>query len=197
MFVCETVLRWSLRAMVAALLMASLALNAVQRAAVRALEGELAASGAAQMLSEDAVVPAVAAKDLSGGPANVSYGDADYTVLYVFRPSCIWCARNRALINRVSDHAGQRFRFIGITTVPHKEAAAYLSTHELTFPAYADVSETWAKAYKLGVTPQTIVVGRGGRVLKVWSGAFTGNTKTEVESYFSVKLPDLDWSAGG
>jgi len=45
--------------------------------------------------------------------------------------------------------------------------------------------------YHFGVTPQTILVGTDGVVKKVWLGALTATQQSEVEKYFSVRLPGL------
>jgi hypothetical protein len=47
------------------------------------------------------------------------------------------------------------------------------------------------REYKLGGTPQTIVVSPQGQVTRIWSGAFAEDLQREVEDYFSVKLPGI------
>lgn len=54
------------------------------------------------------------------------------------------------------------------------------------FPVY-EVSAESALAYRLGGTPQTIVVSPYGQVVKIWDGAYEGDLKRE----FEVGLPGI------
>jgi hypothetical protein len=45
--------------------------------------------------------------------------------------------------------------------------------------------------YRLGGTPQTLLIGKTGRVEKVWTGAYLGATKAEIEKTFSVTIPEI------
>ena len=47
------------------------------------------------------------------------------------------------------------------------------------------------KTYKLGSTPQTIVISPEGKVLQDWVGAYVGDQKSQVEAFFQVTLPGL------
>lgn len=175
-------------------LAASLGLNVVQRAAIQKLESSLDAANSLPQLRDGMAVSALAARDLSGHDVLLGFDDRVSTVFYVFGPSCIWCERNLVSINQLASRPDGRFRFIGITTASRKDVTTYLGTRKVAFPVYADVSPRSAREYRLGITPQTIVVGKGGEVLKVWSGAFTGSVKPEVEAFFSIQLPELRWA---
>jgi hypothetical protein len=48
-----------------------------------------------------------------------------------------------------------------------------------------------ASAYKLGGTPQTLVVSEDGKVMKNWKGAYMSNIQKEVEDYFHIDLPGI------
>ena len=67
----------------------------------------------------------------------------------------------------------------------------YLTVSHLDIPTYSDLSKETITAYKLGGTPQPLVVSPEGKVLKNWKGAYTGGQESEVESFFQVKLPGL------
>jgi hypothetical protein len=47
------------------------------------------------------------------------------------------------------------------------------------------------KNYKLGSTPQTIVISPEAKVLQDWIGAYVGDQKSQVEAFFHVSLPGL------
>jgi hypothetical protein len=66
-----------------------------------------------------------------------------------------------------------------------------LAGHKLDFPVYTNLSEETRSAYRLGSTPETIVVDTDGKVIHAWVGAFTGSTKREIERFFSIHLPSL------
>jgi len=56
---------------------------------------------------------------------------------------------------------------------------------------YTDLSDDTKKAYKMGGTPQTIVVSSDGQVLQNWNGAYTGEQQKQVEEFFGITLPGL------
>ena len=47
------------------------------------------------------------------------------------------------------------------------------------------------KTYKLGSTPQTIVISSEGKVLQDWARAYVGEQQKQIEVYFHVSLPGL------
>ena len=85
---------------------------------------------------------------------------------------------------------GGHYRFIGLS-LSEETLAEYVAKNELTIPVYCGLSQETIKTYKLGGTPQTIVVSQDGRVLQDWAGAYVGRQKDEIEAYFHVKLAGL------
>jgi hypothetical protein len=67
----------------------------------------------------------------------------------------------------------------------------YVKENKLEFPIYTDLPILTMREYKLGGTPQTIVVSPQGQVTRIWSGAFAEDLQREVEDYFSMKLPGI------
>jgi len=59
------------------------------------------------------------------------------------------------------------------------------------FPVYTGLKTNTTQAYKFGGTPQTLVISSDGHVQKNWMGAYAGATKSEIEAYFEVHLPEL------
>jgi hypothetical protein len=45
--------------------------------------------------------------------------------------------------------------------------------------------------YRLGGTPQTIVISTDGKVLQNWVGAYADKQQMEVEKFFGLTLPGL------
>jgi hypothetical protein len=90
----------------------------------------------------------------------------------------------RSLIRDTS----QRYRFVVISQ-GEPGLSKYLQEHELAVPAIMlpPTSAAFSDIWKAG-TPQTIVVGSNGAVVKAWPGAYSGAVKAEVERYFGVRL---------
>jgi peroxiredoxin len=142
-------------------------------------------------LQVGATVSPIKAHALDGQPDVISYGEADRpVVLYVFTPQCSWCARNLANLKALLAHEQGAYRFVGLS-LTDKEVKEYASKNGLNFPVYFNPTEEAMREYKLGGTPQTIVISREGKVLKNWVGAYTGQQQTEVEQFFQLSLPGL------
>jgi peroxiredoxin len=134
-------------------------------------------------------MPAFEGKDLAGQRLTLRYNDTKVpTVLYVFRPSCVWCSRNLRNVNALVQ-SNSRFRFIGVC-LEKVGLDDYLHQNPLGFPVVVDPSEQTLQAYRLGGTPQTVVISPEGRVLENWLGAY-GDSQQDVERFFGLKLPGL------
>ena len=59
------------------------------------------------------------------------------------------------------------------------------------FPVYTDLAAKSVVAYRLGGTPDTLVVSSDGTLLRHWKGAYSGSNKQEIEEYFAITLPGL------
>jgi hypothetical protein len=84
----------------------------------------------------------------------------------------------------------KEYRFIAVS-LSKEGLPEYITHHKLTIPVYAIPSIDMQRTYKLGGTPQTIVVSQQGRVVKDWEGAYVGDQKAQVEAFFHVTLPGL------
>jgi len=141
-----------------------------------------------------ATVSPVKAHSLDGQTAVISYGAGDQpVVLYVFTPQCIWCARNLANLKTLLAQKQGAYRFVALS-LTDKDINEYVSNSQLDCPIYFNPTEESFREYKLGGTPQTIVISREGKVLKNWIGAYTGQQQTEVEEFFGISLPGMTHS---
>lgn len=144
-------------------------------------------------LDVGATVPPIEARPLNGLPEKIGFGKASVpTVLYIFRPDCVWCAKNLANLRVLIASAGSRYKIVGLSLPsesPGKDLISYLRDTQLEFPIYVDISAATMSAYHLGGTPQTIVVSPQGKILKVWTGAYQGPILEDVEKYLKVRLP--------
>jgi len=75
---------------------------------------------------------------------------------------------------------------ISLTSQDLKE---YLIKEKLSIPVYADIKPDVRSAYQLGGTPETIVISRDNKVMRVWRGAYEGALKQEIENFLQVQLP--------
>lgn len=143
------------------------------------------------MLKVGTAVPPIPAKRFSGQAEVISYqGTSLPTVLYIFTPPCSWCARNMDNLKTLLDKESSEYRFIALS-LSDEGLAQYVTKNGLNLPVYAGLSTETRKAYKLGGTPQTIVISPEGKVLEDWVGAYVGDQKSQVEAFFHVSLPGL------
>jgi|SRR5437867_1029126 len=140
-------------------------------------------------------IPAV---DTNGRNVMITFDDPRRTVLYVLSPSCHWCARNSANITSLSQAKSHEYRFIGLSNT-ETDFRQHVAATPFSFPLFAVNSKqlqqsadlTFLEQLDLTVTPQTIVIGPGGIVEKVWVGAFDRRKQNEVERFFGVSLSGL------
>jgi hypothetical protein len=137
------------------------------------------------------LLPSFVAKDVNGSPGVIDYRSQDKpTVLYIFTPDCDACQRNLANIKALSNASREAYRFVGLSLTNDK-LADYTRRHDFAFPVFTDLPFFTTTTYKLGGTPQTIIVSREGRVLKDWMGSYEGTLQQEVEAFFQVQLPGV------
>ncbi len=173
------------------LLMASVSLNGILAQRVWSFTHLQSIKAAERLLKVGTTVPPIAAKRLDGQQGLISYYGAEQaTVLYVFTPPCSWCARNIDNLKTLLDKDGGQYRFIGLS-LSEQSLPEYVAKNDLKLPVYSGLSPETLKTYKLGSTPQTIVISPEGKVLQDWTGAYVGEQKSQVEAFFHVTLPGL------
>lgn len=144
----------------------------------------------AASLNQDAEVSNFEAYDLSDKLTTITCR-GQITVLYVFSPSCTWCERNLENIRTLASARGDSYRFIGLS-LASANLEDYIRSSKLSFPVYTKLSKDVLQKLKLGSTPQTMVISPEGRVMKNWRGAYGEELRSEIEEFFSVRLPGLD-----
>jgi peroxiredoxin len=172
------------------LLICSVVLNLLLALQGRTLRKDLAAR-ATKELNLGTVVPTLNVLNMEGRPVSLTYADTRVpTVVYVFSPDCHWCARNADNVKQLVTNAGQRYRFVGVS-LSAENLTQYVSENELPFQVYSSPTELTRAAYKMGGTPQTLVISSEGKLLKNWIGAYSRDVQSEVEAFFETKLPGL------
>ena len=172
------------------LLISSVALNVALSRKVTTLRDTIGVLKGEKNLKIGEVVPDLSVIALNGTPATVAYAaNKTPTVLYVFTPTCSWCYRNLENIKALASGLKGRYRVIGVS-LTDRGVAEYAAQHALPFEVYVAGAEV-VQRYKLGGTPQTLVITPDGHVLKNWHGAFQGSLKTEIERDPGVSMPGL------
>jgi hypothetical protein len=193
--------RWNWKlAVFSAFLLLSLAVNVLQVFKIRSMQAPLdrciawlrtGSTTEARAIGVGTLATPLDAHSLSGEAVSIEVARPDRaTVLYVFSPSCVWCKRNTANMRALAAAAGHGFDFIPIS-LASAGVQEYLSRSGVKCPAYVNPSNASRKAYGFGGTPETLVIGKDGKVLKKWEGAYSPKVASEVASVLGVKLPGL------
>jgi hypothetical protein len=173
------------------LLLCSVCLNFLLSNRVSDLKERMYVLKSEQRLVAGTFVPPIKAKGLDGQDVTISYtGDGVSTILYVFAPDCGWCKRNIANVKMLASSVSPNLRFIGLS-LAGDGLREYMSQNDLGFPVCWGITDDVKAAYKMGGTPQTILISDQGRVLKNWMGAYSGELKKEIEAYLSITLPGV------
>ncbi len=168
---------------------ASLALNVALGWRLKASAGPAAPSPGG--VQKESVLPEMAVRDVNGGAVTVTFDASRPTILYVLSPACSWCDRNHANIAALSSSPKTaQYRFVGLSTTG-KGLADYVKTKGLPFPVFHVDSEELITTLGLYATPQTVLVEKGGRVERVWVGAWDKKQQAEIESFFGVMVPGM------
>ena len=133
-------------------------------------------------------VPPLDVRTIDGHAVEIRF-DERPTILYYFSPNCGWCERNWTNVQALIASVGQRYRFVGLSTVA--DVSPYMASHHLSFEVYSGLTLETARLYHLGGTPQTIVVAADGRIQYSWSGAYRSRRQHDVERAFGVVLPGI------
>jgi peroxiredoxin len=173
------------------LLIASVTLNVLLAYRLHSFTQDQSVKLSARLLTVGTTVPPIIGKQVDGRQARISYQATNQsTVLYVFTPPCLWCARNMDNFKALAGKESTAYHFIGIS-LSDQGLAEYVAKNDLKLPVYSGLSPEALKTYKLGSTPQTIVISPEGKVLQDWVGAYVGDQQSQVEAFFHVKLPGL------
>ncbi len=173
------------------LLLSSAILNIVLANKVSDLRNSLSNIKEEGQLKIGSQVPKIDATDLAELDYSIEYSEVKLpTILYIFTPDCIWCKRNLENVKAMVKQTDGKYRMIGLSLTPEK-LKEYLYQNDAHFPVYTNVNLEARKAYKMGGTPQTIIVSPDGSVLKNWHGAYMNGLKTEINNYLQVNLPGI------
>jgi peroxiredoxin len=173
------------------ILLVSLSVNLLLAYRIKGMSEAAAKASTPRVLVAGESVPPFEASSLGGRREVVSYAGGDRpVVLYVFSPTCSWCERNLENFKALLSQKGDAYRFVGLS-VTDRGLKEYVADKRLDLPVYYDPAEDAAGEYKIGGTPQTLVISPEGKVLQNWVGAYVGPQQAEVEKFFGVRLPGV------
>lgn len=147
---------------------------------------------AATRLAVGERVPPIYGEDAHGSLFQLHYEKIGRpTLLYVFSPSCRWCQRNIENFHTLGQKLAKSHRVVGVSLSEIPLSKRREETEKLGFPVVFNPSPESLEAYKLGGTPQTLLLSPDGVVLKNWTGAYANGLAEEIEKSLGVELPGL------
>ncbi|CAN5406892.1 hypothetical protein BH20ACI2_BH20ACI2_27300 [soil metagenome] len=144
-----------------------------------------------QFLAPGDDVPPLSALTLSGRDLALDFAHYPKTVLLVFQPDCRACQETIPYWREIAI-AGTRdgYPVYGITLGDSFKSGEFLASNGLILETFKEIDSRTKNAYKLSLTPLTIVIDTTGRIERIWSGTFTRETKPDVEGYFGISVAD-------
>ena len=175
---------------IAVALVISVGLNVALAHRLRRKFTTRSARSAEYQLKAGELVRPIEAKRLGGQTEILSFPETTSTVLYIFTPGCQWCARNLNNFKALYEAPSTAYHFVGVS-LTDQGLSEYVTKNGLTVPVYYGLSLETMRRYRLGSTPQTIVISPEGKILEDWTGAFVGEQAAQIEDFFHIKLPGL------
>ena len=173
------------------LLTISVCLNVVLAYQLRSANQKILRVSQESRVKTGDLLPDLHARKLDSSAFSHAYLDAKRpTILYVFSPTCLWCEKNWENIESLNSKIATEYDFVALS-VSEQGLDELAERRDWTFPIVKEPSTATVLAYRLGDTPQTILVSQDGHVIKNWQGAYTGSVKKEVEEYFGLSLPGV------
>ncbi len=172
------------------LIVSSLTLNAALAARVQRQRGIIKSLTPGPVLKVGDRFGPLTGTTLQGEPATLVPAEHAGLVLYVYTASCGWCVRNANNMRETLNAARLRGMSVYALALDRKGAKEFLDSHSVEASIVVP-SDAAKEAYSLGGTPQMLIIGPDGRIVKNWRGAFNKSTAAEVEAYFKISLPGL------
>jgi peroxiredoxin len=116
-------------------------------------------------------------------------------LIVTFSPGCSFCRASLASWLRLSKELAQKpeWHVLWVSRDPLQVTRQYCTEQEL--PADQTIADPTYRTYvqlALKAVPNTIIIGAGGRVEKVWTGPLdTQKTWSEIAAYFNLQQKEL------
>lgn len=137
--------------------------------------------------------PKLSGASIVGTPRSISFGSTNRPkLIYVFTTSCPWCKRNAANIRTIIGLEDRNFDVYGVAIEDDPVAVRlYLEQFSLSFDEVVLPDLLTRQAYGFGVVPTTLVVGRSGKIINSWRGAYSARIGQEIASALGATFPEL------
>jgi hypothetical protein len=168
----------------ALLLLASVSLNVSQARHLREIERLLVSPG----LDVGTILPPLKTQDLSGRNLSLNYDSSHPTILYVFSPSCEWCKRNSENVRSLASQAAHHYHFVALS-LSAEGLQDYMKQYGPGMETYVLLPSDDRSQVRAWATPTTVVLSSKGKLIDGWVGAYVGINRTEIEHFFSIRLP--------
>lgn len=141
----------------------------------------------ARPLTVGARAPAMTVRTVTGSISSVNFaGNGKPTIVYLFAPTCVWCARNAKSIDALARALSTTHQVIGLSRTD-VGLADYVRERGIAYPVYS----TTARAFAGRGTPTTYLISATGVVEAIWQGAWVPHTKKAIEARLQIALPDI------
>src|SRR5437016_2341591 len=131
-----------------------------------------------------------AATDIDGHPTEVSFDTGKPTLIYFIDPQCRWCKANSPSFDTLARAVDEKMRVMILSSRREKLREFLGANRPPGGVALVVNSGPIMKDLGLVATPQTFVVDTKGRVVHHWVGAYSGQTRAQIEKEFGLRLPE-------
>src|SRR5579872_4591467 len=80
----------------------SIVINVLQSRRILELQEQIEALSVRGDLQSGSEFRSLSVRDMNGKAATIDFGGSKPTIIYVFRPSCVWCRRNSESVNSLA-----------------------------------------------------------------------------------------------
>lgn len=183
--------------LLATLLILSSLLNVAFIVRFRSMDQRIRQLRSEQRLLEGVLLPSISGSDAHGKHMTVKYetpsaeGKQVPTLIYVYKNDCSWCQRNVVSFGKLVTALKRDHRILCLSLSKDTASVAMNDVTARICPTVLFPDPDIVISYKLGSTPQTLLIAHDGRLKRNWIGAYTGSTKDEIESLTGLALPSL------
>lgn len=141
-------------------------------------------------------VPTLLGHKLSGDLRIIDFADSPKTVMFVFAPGCVPCEHTAPYWKKIEGGLiRNNYRSFALGLGDASEGAAFANTVGLASEVVLNLDSSTRNAFKLNITPLTIVVDNNGNVDKIWMGALSERDKSELEKFLGLESIAVNASA--
>lgn len=136
-------------------------------------------------------VPSLKLGTLEGKAFEIEYLQGKKFLLLYFSPECIICTKQFPLwLELAQKLQGSGYQVVALVSdqFTKKEVKDYLEAVPKPRMPVLFADGIARQVLKLGPTPNSIVIGDGGLIIKVWLGGWRPNTQSDVSRFFGVAL---------